>query len=218
MKKDYADISKIPIKSKDWVTIFDDSNEAEHNLQIEELLLETDDIRQFSATVISSSDNDLKPMSVITLDIQKTTPVMGRVVTRSVKEISSKDPIYTTFNLEKKIVAEIKTYLDARLSNDFGAPFKLVVKYLVAANVLPGMSEKEAHAFVRKLMQKNKDLFRSSGGWIFSLKSTVDKTRLDTLGSSEVRIVDLAKLVLGIKYVLESGVLGPVKVVGKNND
>lgn len=217
-KKPYIDISKVPIKAKDWVTVVDRASEAEHNLQIEELLFESDELRQFQATVISSTDNDLKPLSQIEFTIFKNVDTQGMVNSRTVQAQSNKDPIYTTFNLEKRCVKEIKSFLDARMSNDFGALFKTVVKYLVAANILPGMTEKEAHSYVSKLMRKNKELFRSEGGWIFSLKATVDKPSLEIVSADQPRVVDLTKLVLGIKYILESGVIGPVKIVNKAND
>jgi len=207
----YTDVSNAPLAPDDLLVIWDGTKQEgeQHTFKIENVIDEPTQ-RTVTCTLVDSTDKSKAIATSHTFAIDKGTPLMGAVLRAS--ETGTGLDVVAQANL---IAVELHRFLSQRAANDFGASWAQCVDYLSRLGLLPKEEEyeeqkKKLRGFLKPYIN---DLFKSHSGYIFSTNKTLKETVIPGaggVGPVVIKRVNMPKLVLGIRMVLESGIFGDV--------
>lgn len=210
MSKDtYTDISNAPIAPGDILKIFNEASEVKRTFLVNNIEDNEDStIRTISARVVDTSDPNERIGVEVDFNLPRAQPILGVLI--KADETFSRLSTVETNDLTS---LELYKWLMSRTADNYGAPFKKCVEFLIEAGYIPrGGTYDVARTYVRALMRQRGELFRSSGGMIFGTGIEAEhkiKAGKDIGGGVVVvRRIKLSKLHAGIRLIVESGLFG----------
>lgn len=210
VREQYKDISGQPINAGDMLILYNPAKEERHKFFVEEVDEITETTRRIRARVVESTDLTLKPgITVLPLKLDASVPQLGVVIPHDImtKGLTQKE-------LDDVIAVELRKFLDNKPPK-YSAKFRTCVEFLQDIGLLDRVSdyEKQLRPRLRRVLQKNKDLFRSDGGTVFSTGKPIAEaiTGYSNNPMSTLKVVDFPKLTMGLRLILESGVFGDIR-------
>lgn len=207
----WSDISNAPIAPGDILKIFNEASEVKRSFQIINVEDNEDStIRLIKARVIDTTDPNERIGVEVDFNLPRAQPILGTLI-----RMDEKFERLSAVETNDLMAVELYKYLMSRANSNYGAPFKLCVQFLVGAGFIPATEEyTQAQNRVRMMMRQRGELFRSSGGKIFGtgvdLQHQIKGGKDLGGGAIVIRRVKLGKLYMGIRLILESGLLGEV--------
>lgn len=211
IREQYKDISGAPINEGDFLIMVNPTREERHKFYVEEVKEENDTVRIIRARVVESTDLTLKPgKDVLPLRIDASVPALGVVIP---KDVFTKG--LTDKQVDDVIAIELRKWLDNKPPH-YKAKFAACVKFLQNTGFLETDADyrKVLRPRLARILKKNSDLFLSNGGIVYSTGKPIGgdtTTGYTNNPMSNVRVVDMTKLTMALRLILESGILGDVR-------
>jgi hypothetical protein len=207
-----TDISGTPLEKGDLLLI--EEGEERHKLAVSSVEEQSETVRKVLCTVINSSNTELHPNKRIFIYLDSTKVTMGVVIRPTVDEA---DVSFTEVEANVAIILELKKFLDSREEANFGAPNMIAANYLIRRGLLKGEAVKAKNKMLR-LVNKRKDLFRSSGGYVFSTGIPDEAPHMSMSNNDVERLVDEQLAVQGFRLLMRSGLFGKIRLVNTIDD
>jgi hypothetical protein len=205
----WSDISNAPIDPGDILKIFNEASEVNRSFQIINIEDNADStIRLIKARVIDTTDPNERIGVEVDFNLPRAQPILGALI-----RMDEKFERLTAIEANDLMAVELYKWLMSRASANYGATFKLCVEFLKGAGFVPPMEVYTvAQNRVRAMMRQRGELFRSSGGKIFGtgvdLQHQIKSGKDFGGGAIVIKRIKLNKLYMGIRLILESGILG----------
>lgn len=201
--KQLRDISAYPLEVNDILILVDPVKESRHKLEVTGVEKVSDTVRLIKSRVITSSDSNVTAQRTLEFTLDATVAVQGIVIKYVPNRGGNVKLSPVKYN---EIIAEgIKEYLDTRYMHKHSAPIKVVLRYLIDSGKIVEPDDEIAKRKMMSVVRSRKDLFRPSGGYLFSLLIPGVSDPIDHSSSTRSPIlIDWALMSTGIKTILKS--------------
>lgn len=206
----WINISDVPIAPNDLVRIYNESLETKRTFQVQDVKDNGDSTaRIISAILVDTTDPNELIGTPVDFTLPRAETILGAVI-----KVDERFERLTGVETNDLMAVELYKWLMARSMYNYGAEFRKCVEFLKGCGFIPrGEDYQLSQNRVRAMMRQRGEMFRSSGGKIFGtgvdLSSGLQGKSIEGKGLVvPIRRVKLGKLYMGIRLILESGVLG----------
>lgn len=206
----WINVSDAPIAPNDLLRIYNESQETKRTFQVLSVKDNGDTTaRVISAILVDTTDPNELIGSSVEFTLPRAETILGAVI-----RVDERMERLSGVEVNDLMAVELYKWLMSRSMYNYSAEFRKVVEFLKGCGFIPrGEEYRVSQNRVRAMMRQRGEMFRSSGGRIFGtgidLSGGVQGKSIDGKGLViPIRRVKLGKLYMGIRLILESGVLG----------
>ena len=204
----FKDVSQTELAAGDYLIIDDRTKGERYAFEVVERLRDDEDephIHAYKMLVVESTSPNIKTGSVLKrVQIDRRVQTWGQVLRRD--DASAR---MSAVDLDDFCIIELRKYLDRQEFSK--ARFKDCVEFLVRMRALPGDGGTALgspnYKFVQRLCKRFEKFAYSKGGWIRSTGAYLQIAEHELgggAGGRQVITIDFPKLVLGLRFLLES--------------
>ncbi len=216
-KSDYMDISSASLEVGDMLVIFNPNDESKTTSEILAIEEVSELRRTITLNLLQSTSEALKVGTKFSITLDRDVPCLGIVVRKTPQDQVEEGATFV--NIESICAVRLRSWLDGRIDDSYGASYKSCIKFLKESDLLPmNTTETAANKFITRLVRNNKSILRRGGAFIFSTGSSNvgavnNNVSLAELHNKNFREVSMSKLRLGLRLIMESGILGEIRIV-----